>query len=382
MVLTDHGGVSSIYSRKIIVIRRNASDQACCLAVCVLGGMIVKRLPLVHAVAVAGLSREALETLARRPDVEEVADDIPIFAFSRPSSRASVARSTEIPVPPGLLERQAAEIPWGVRRIRAPEVWARSRGEGVKIAIVDTGIESTHPDLKDRVVDGYSAIGSSWEDENGHGTHVAGIVAAIGAPGGVYGVAPRAKLLAVRVLDERGSGTLSDLIDGLSWTSRSGADIVNMSLGSPMNHPLLERAIQALIRQGVLVVAAAGNSGPHIGSVGYPARLAGVIGVAASDREDNIPAFSSRGEGVDVAAPGVGIRSTWIGGEYRTLSGTSMAAPHVAGACALIWKETPRARETCAAILLSAERLACWPASAQGRGLVQAENAYAAARRL
>src|SRR5690606_26050352 len=117
-------------------------------------------------------------------------------------------------------------------------------------------------------------------------------------------------------------GTLSDLIDGLSWTSGSGAHIVNMSLGSPLNHPLLERAIKALLQRGILVVAAVGNSGPELGSVGYPAKLEGVIGVAASDREDGIAPFSSRGEGVDVAAPGVGIRSTWIGGGYRTLSGT------------------------------------------------------------
>src|SRR5690606_13760420 len=201
----------------------------------------------------------------------------------------------------------------------------------------------------------------SYEDENGHGTHVAGIVAATGAPGGVFGVAPKAELLAVRVLDENGSGSLSDLIDGLSWTSGSGAHIVNLSLGSPLNNPLLERAIKALIQRGVLVVAAVGNSGPQIGSVGYPAKLEGVIGVGASDRDDGIATFSSRGCGVDLAAPGVGVRSTWIGGGYRTMSGTSMAAPHVAGVCALLWSRAQEARSARAAIMVTAERLGCWP---------------------
>ena len=372
--------MSPIFSRKIIVLRRHVSDRPCCLAISILGGRIIKRLPLVHAVAVDNLTKEALDALSRRSDVEAVADDMPIFAY--PAKGTGVTWAREIPYTRDILEREAAEVPWGVRRIRAPEVWARSQGEGVKIAVVDTGIESNHPDLKGRVIGGYSAVGSSYEDENGHGTHVAGIVAAIGAPGGVYGVAPKAELFAVRVLDARGGGSLSDLIDGLDWTKGCGADIVNLSLGSPYDHPLLERAINALRQSGALIVAAAGNTGPELGTVGFPARYKGVMGVAASDRADKIAEFSSRGQGVDITAPGVGIRSTWIGGAYRTLSGTSMAAPHVAGATALLWKTAPFARSASTAILLTAKRLDCWPRSAQGRGLVQAEEAYVTARRL
>jgi len=375
-------GVSRIAARKIIVIKRHCSVHSCCSAVTVLGGRVVKRLPLVHALTVENLTHEAIEALARRHDVEAVADDIPIFAFGVPARAKGAVWAQEIPYEPRDLSARVAEVPWGVRRIRAPEVWTKTRGEGVKVAVVDTGIESTHPDLVGRVVGGYSAVGSSFEDENGHGTHVAGIVAASGVPGGVFGVAPRAQLFAVRVLDAAGSGTLSDLIDGLSWTKRSGAHIVNLSLGSPSGHPLLERAIEALRASGMLVVAAAGNSGPELGTVGFPARYKGVIGVGASDPSDEIPAFSSRGAGVDVAAPGVAIRSTWIGGTYRTLTGTSMAAPHVAGASALLWSASPAARTACAALLLTAERLACCSEAAQGRGLVQVESAYTKAKLL
>src|SRR5690606_37466456 len=127
-----------------------------------------------------------------------------------------------------------------------------------------------HPDLRERIGGGYTALGKGFTDENGHGTHVAGTIAAAGVAGGVYGVAPRAELFPVRVLDESGSGSLSTLIDGLTWCVQAGIEIANISLGSPVGSTALERAVRRAAERGVLLVAAAGNSGPRDESLEYP----------------------------------------------------------------------------------------------------------------
>lgn len=332
----------------MIVLKEGHPDDPCCHAAVRLGGIIVKRLPLVNAVVVQGLDENAVKMLRFRYDVESVEDDIAVRAVGLgPLSNRSagmrgktfitpIASDKTFPIwryPPSRGVRPVG-IPWGVKRVGAPQVWKRTKGEGVRVAVVDTGIDANHPDLKDRVIAGYSAIPGHWTDENGHGTHVAGTVAASGKTG-VYGVAPLADLLAVRVLDGSGGGSLSDLIDGLGWSLDHGAQVINMSLGTPRGHRLLERAVKALSARGVLVVAAAGNSGPGADSVEYPASYASVVAVAAIDQHGQIPSFSSRGPQLDVTAPGSDILSTWPPDRWQRLSGTSMAAPHVAGVAAL-----------------------------------------------
>ena len=217
------------------------------------------------------------------------------------------------------------------------------------IAILDTGIDYDHPDLAANVVGGIylgggfwdefigkdgSTSSSDWNDGNGHGTHCAGIVAAVKNGIGVVGVAPQAKLHAIRVFDNQGAGYTSDVCQALEWCadSANGIDIVSMSFGGDPTASLQE-ACQVARNAGVLLIAAAGNEDG--GAVMYPAAYDSVIAVSAIDASDAFASFSSAGKEIELAAPGVSIKSTYLGGQYATISGTSMACPHVTGAAAL-----------------------------------------------
>jgi len=226
-------------------------------------------------------------------------------------------------------------IPWGVDRVHAPAAWDNTRGKGVRVAVIDTGIFTGHPDLQGKVDGGYDAFSKTelkenYQDKNGHGTHVAGTIAANGTK--LKGVAPLARLYAVRVLDADGSGSISGIIDGLIWCANNHIQVANMSLGSDKPSATLQRALRYAAAMGVVVVAAAGNSG---GAVGYPAAYPETIAVSASDSSDKIASFSSRGPEVGFIAPGVSIVSSAMDGGYANMSGTSMAAPHVTGLAAL-----------------------------------------------
>lgn len=251
------------------------------------------------------------------------------------------------PTPP---PDQKQPIPWNIAMINAPAVWDRVAGRGVKVAIIDTGIDEAHSDLT--VYGGASFVpgAKSWDDDNGHGTHCAGIVGARNNATGVVGVAPECQLYAVKVLNRLGSGQFSWILAGMGWAVDNDMEVVSMSLGSDVDDPNMDcvlayqRAAQNLIDNGAIVVAAAGNAGEtKTPWVGQPARCPGYMAVAAVDRDKNLASFSSRGpatlgplQGVEIAAPGVSIESTWRGGGYRTISGTSMACPHVSGAAALL----------------------------------------------
>ncbi|MBI3288461.1 MAG: S8 family peptidase [Elusimicrobia bacterium] len=241
---------------------------------------------------------------------------------------------------------QRAEEPWGINRVHAPAAWASCaheqvkacEGAGVKVAVIDTGIDSSHPDLRGKVDGGFSAITktenpSDYQDDNGHGTHVSGTIAAKKDSKGVVGVAPSARLYAVKVLDADGSGNLSDVIDGIVWAAKNKMDVANMSLGAPVDSEAMKRAVRFARGAGLVIVAAAGNSG---GSVGFPGAYDDVIAVAASDYEDKLAPFSSRGPAVDFIAPGVDVLSSKMGGGFASFSGTSMASPHVAGLAAIV----------------------------------------------
>nr|QNO57624.1 hypothetical protein LCMFKOLL_00020 [Methanosarcinales archaeon ANME-1 ERB7] len=232
---------------------------------------------------------------------------------------------------------------WGVTRIGAGLVHAGgNKGAGVNVAIIDTGIDYTHSDLDDNfgTLLGYDFVNDNEYpmDDNGHGTHCVGIVAAEDKGEGVVGVAPEAHLYAVKVLDSGGSGSLSDVVAGIQWSVGEGMDVISMSLGSDTDYQSLHDACDAAAG-GIVIVAAAGNDGNPPGkgdNVDYPARYDSVIAVAATDSNDNRARWSSTGPAVELAAPGVSIYSTWRGGGYATKSGTSMACPHVAGTAALV----------------------------------------------
>jgi serine protease len=240
---------------------------------------------------------------------------------------------------------------WHLAKVGAERAWSFSTGRGATVAVVDTGIAcenfgpfSKATDLAEtRCVAGYDFVnkGPHASDDQGHGTHVAGTIAQSTNNGlGAAGIAFDARLMPVKVLSADGWGTTSDVADGIRWAADHGAQVINLSLGGPRNSRVLQKAIDHAKKKGVTVIAAAGNSG---GRVEYPGGSDGVIGVSALDQTDSLAWFSSRGPGVDLAAPGVDVVQQTIcnGGRdhcerFPSYSGTSMAAPHVAGAAALL----------------------------------------------
>ncbi|MEB5479326.1 alkaline protease [Shouchella clausii] len=233
----------------------------------------------------------------------------------------------------------AQSVPWGISRVQAPAAHNRGlTGSGVKVAVLDTGI-STHPDLNIRGGASFVPGEPSTQDGNGHGTHVAGTIAALNNSIGVLGVAPNAELYAVKVLGASGSGSVSSIAQGLEWAGNNGMHVANLSLGSPSPSATLEQAVNSATSRGVLVVGASGNSGA--GSISYPARYANAMAVGATDQNNNRASFSQYGAGLDIVAPGVNVQSTYPGSTYASLNGTSMATPHVAGAAALVKQKNP-----------------------------------------
>lgn len=243
---------------------------------------------------------------------------------------------------------------WGEDKIQAPEVWGQNiDASGVTVAVLDTGVDYRHPEFGSRIVKGWNFADNNADvmDRFGHGTHVAGIIGASGNNGvGVAGVAWNVKILAVKVLGDNGQGSTAAVVNGIKYAADMGAKVINMSLGSPDTtiDPALSAAIKYANGKGVIVIAAAGNN--H-GEVGSPANDPGAIAVSSTSKFlfwEYLSWFSNRGTKVEVAAPGGGIWSTVPLDANRTgstgygkLSGTSMAAPFVAGEAALIWAKHP-----------------------------------------
>jgi thermitase len=218
------------------------------------------------------------------------------------------------------------------------EGWAISQGSSnVIIAIVDTGIQKSHPDLGAKMIPGYSGYkgGDANVDWNGHGSHCAGIASAITNNGvGVAGFAPLAKLMPVQVLDRKGSGTISVIATGIMWAADHNADVLSMSFGGTSTSSTETNAINYALGKGKVLVAAMGNAGNSVKS--YPAAFNGVIAVGATDINNVVASWSSFGSHISVSAPGVNILSTYSNNGYATLSGTSMATPAVAGLAGLL----------------------------------------------
>jgi subtilisin family serine protease len=223
--------------------------------------------------------------------------------------------------------------------ILAPQGWEVSTGSAaLTIAIIDSGIEATHPDLASKVVAGYDFIDNDTtpQDDNGHGTLVAGIAAASSNNGtGIAGVSWGARIMPLRVLDYAGNGSYANTAAAILWATDHGARVINLSLGGKNYSEVLEDAVNYALNQGVVVVAASGNSGAN--ALLYPAAYAGVVGVGATDSGNHLASFSNTGAGIDVVAPGVSILSTSPGNNYRYDNGTSFSAPQVAGFAALLF---------------------------------------------
>jgi subtilisin len=237
-------------------------------------------------------------------------------------------------------------IPDGVKQVKAPEAWGTSMGEGIRVAVLDTGIDFNHPDLKDNYAGGVTFVeGTSTPmDDNkyGHGTHCAGTIAAARNGAGVVGVAPKASLYAVKVLDKNASGLFSWSIAGIDWCIKNRMHIISMSLGNYCVPTAVELMCNTAWCKGLLIVAGAGNqegnpAPPQQSDVDYPARYKNVIAVSSIDSTDVVAPNSARGPEIDLCAPGVCILSTLPNGGYGRFSGTSVACPHVSGVAALAW---------------------------------------------
>lgn len=324
--------------QRVIVTFDHAVNEAARAGLESHGGKILKELPLVDGLAVLLPSEAAVGKIGTLAGVKRVEEDAMVFAVAKPPWVGGGGGGSEQP---------AESLEWGVDRIDADLAWRFSRGTGIRVAIIDTGIDQDHADLVGNIKGGVNFVSKSpakpadpnkWNDDNGHGTHVAGIVAAVDNAIGVIGVSPEAHLYAVKVLDRNGSGYVSDVIKGIEWSMNNGMQVVNMSLGSASDVQALHDAVDAAYAAGLVLVAAAGNSGDGNGTTNeviYPAKYSSVIAVAATASDDSTPTWSSQGEEVELAAPGVSVRSTWNDGMYNTISGTSMASPHVAGVAAL-----------------------------------------------
>jgi serine protease len=284
-------------------------------------------------------------------DVEAASEAAVIDALSHDprvegAEPMALYRATFVPNDPLFASKQ-----WHLSRVGAEQAWNYGCGEGVTVAVVDTGIAcfdkgpfSRGTDLAGtRCTGGYNFVNDSPEafDDQGHGTHVAGTIAQTTNNGmGTAGLAYCATLMPVKVLSRQGFGTVAGVAQGIRFAADNGAQVINLSLGGPIRSGILQRAIEHALDRGVVVVAAAGNTGR---SVGYPAAYPGVIAVSATDANDVIAPFSSRGREIGLAAPGVAVTQQTVcnGGRdkceiFGTFNGTSMASPHVAGAAAMI----------------------------------------------
>jgi subtilisin family serine protease len=315
--------------RKIVVFKsdfKNENAQKALLKV--YEAKTIRSLKIINAASVV-IPEQRLNNLYISDKILRIDDDIKIFINKKPPWAGGDEVSTD-PV---------QILPWGVDRIDSESVWTTTTGKNIKTAVLDTGIDKSHNDLN--VTAGINFVGKSpakapdpqkWDDDNGHGTHVAGIIGALNNNIGVVGVAPETELYAIKSLDRNGSGYLSNIIAGLGWAVENNIHILNMSLGTNSDIQSFKDACDNAKDMGIILVAAAGNDG---GDVDYPAAYESVIAVAALDIDDNKAGFSSLGNEIVVSAPGVSIYSTYKDNSYASLSGTSMAAPHVAGALAL-----------------------------------------------
>ncbi len=253
-------------------------------------------------------------------------------------------------------------LPWGIKAVynNDPLLAKTSGGAGVNVAVLDTGILKSHLDLKNRVKQckdftslRQPIVDGKCEDKNGHGTHVSGIIAADGGSDnkGIYGVAPEASLFVYKVCGNNGSCWADDIAVAIKTAANSGANVINMSLGSDTESSLIKDAAAYAATKNVLMIAAAGNDGPYLGSIDYPSANPNVVAVGAFDVSYAIAEWSSRGinstttpyvveeQDIEFSTPGVNIESTWKDGGYVILSGTSMASPHVAGLAAKLWQK-------------------------------------------
>ncbi|MBC7645095.1 MAG: S8 family serine peptidase [Thermoleophilia bacterium] len=279
-------------------------------------------IPDLNAMLLVNVPDSAVEAIKRaltgRPGIRYVEED-------------QVAHMTFVP------NDQQVGSQWGLAKIQAQSSWDTAMGLNTTIAVVDTGVDYNHPDLAGKVIKGHDFVSNDEDpmDQNDHGTHVAGIAAAVTNNAiGVAGVAPSAKILAVRVLDGTGNGELSAIANGITYAVDHGANVINLSMGGPTGATVLQDAVNYAASHNVVVSCAAGNDASM--TLLIPAQYDSCTSVTATDQGDGRASFASGGTGLDLSAPGVGILSTIRNSQYDTWDGTSMSAPFVTGLAAVL----------------------------------------------
>ncbi len=364
------------HPRKIVVFKKSFEKVDAQDALLENSGAVkVKHLRMINSSAVY-LSPKAEKALRKKSEVLRIDEDLVITAVGK-KDKGKVKKKVQ----------PLEELTWGIDRINADWAWPISTGATIKVGILDTGIDLDHPDLLDNIKGSVNFIKpkKSGDDDNGHGTHVAGIIAASDNDIGVIGTGPEIYLYALKVLDKKGRGWLSDLIEGMEWCIQNEVQVINMSLGSAADNQSFYEAILNAYEAGITLVAAAGNNGEFGGSIDYPAKYAETIAASAVDQFCQFAIFSSFGPEIDITAPGVDIKSTYRRDSYMIMSGTSMAAAHVTGVVALVLTTSPLTYydvdgdgvwdpgEVKMRLKDTAEELAL-PPYQQGAGLARADN--------
>lgn len=310
----------------------------------------IDQLPMVQA-SVVELTPQQHKLLAANPNIEYVELDQKRYLMAMPSP---MAQST----------------PYGITMVQANLV-SDSNAGNTGVCIIDTGYQSSHSDLQSSGTSGYafSGHGNWYSDGNGHGTHVAGTMVALDNNTGVVGVigSGQANVHIVKIFNDQGNWTYaSNLVNAIQSCKNAGSKVVNMSLGGGSATQTERTAMDNFYNSGMLLVAAAGNGGNT--SLSYPASYDAVVSVAAVDSNGNLASFSQRNSQVEIAGPGVNVSSTWNNGGYNSISGTSMASPHVAGVAALVWSNHPQCKASQIRSALNA--------TAQDRGASGKDNSY------
>lgn len=294
---------------------------------------ILSRLDIIHGVSCI-LDDKQKDSIRSMPYVRYVDSDIELFMLDNDIPMLSFVQG-------GAIIQSSESIDWGVQRIDAPTIWEKATGKNVTIGIIDTGISILHPDLKDSIVDGFNAInGSSYNDDNNHGTYVASIISAKRNGIGIVGIAPESKLYAIKAMNKDGRGYISDIIKGCQWSIEKGIKVINMSLGSGHKSIALCETMDVLAKNNVITIAASGNEGKP--NIYYPARGNVTICVGGSDINDKRASWSNYGTKLKengVLAPGDWIMTANRFGKWQRVSGTSIATPHVTGVVALMMEK-------------------------------------------
>ncbi|MED1540119.1 S8 family peptidase [Bacillus inaquosorum] len=316
----------NISEKEVIVVYKNKAGKETVLDSNAEVEQQYKHLPAVAVTA----DQETVKELKQDPDILYVENNVSFTA----------AGSADFKVLSDGTDTSDNFEQWNLEPIQVEQAWkAGLTGKDVKIAVIDSGI-SPHDDLS--IAGGFSAVSytSSYKDDNGHGTHVAGIIGAKHNGYGIDGIAPEAQIYAVKALDQNGSGDLQGLLQGIDWSIANGMDIVNMSLGTTSDSQILHDAMDKAYEQGVLLVAASGNDG-NGKPVNYPAAYSSVVAVSATNEKNQLASFSTTGDEVEFSAPGTNITSTYLNQFYATGSGTSQATPHAAAMFALLKQRDP-----------------------------------------